>query len=64
MAKHRPFTLIAAIIFLLMAVVHVYRLLTDFQVIVGSQTIPQSVSWIAIIVTGGLSVMLFREARS
>ena len=63
MASNRPFTLIAAIIFLLMAVVHVYRLLTHFQVIVGSHAIPQSVSWIAILVTGGLSVMLFREAR-
>lgn len=63
MTSNRPFTLVAAVIFLLMAAVHVYRLLTHFQVIVGSQVIPQYVSWIAIIVTGGLSLMLFREAR-
>jgi hypothetical protein len=63
MTRNRPFTLIAAIIFLLMAVVHVYRLFTHFQVILGSHVIPQSVSWVAIIVAGGLSLLLFREAR-
>jgi hypothetical protein len=63
MANYRPFTLIAAIIFGAMAVLHVYRLFTHFQVIAGTHVIPQSVSWIAIIVTGGLSWMLFREAR-
>lgn len=63
MANYRPFTLIAAIIFGLMAVLHVYRLFTHFQVIVGSHVIAESVSWIAILVTGGLSWMLFREAK-
>ena len=37
----KPFTLIAAIIFGLMALLHVYRLVTHFQVIVGSHTIAQ-----------------------
>ena len=59
----RPFTLIAAIIFGLMAVLHIYRLFTHFQVIVGSHTLPQGISWVALVVTGGLSWMLFREAR-
>jgi len=59
----RPFALIAAIIFGLMALMHAYRLLTDFQLIVGSHTIPYEVSWVGIIVTGGLSWMLLREAR-
>jgi len=63
MTSNRPFTLIAAVIFLAMALVHLYRLLTGFQVVVGGHSISQSVSWIAIIVAGGLSLMLFREAR-
>jgi hypothetical protein len=63
MTNRRPFTFIAAIIFGLMALVHVYRLFTHFQVIAGTHVIPQSVSWIAIIVTGLLSIGLFREAR-
>lgn len=60
----KPFTLIAAIIFGLMALLHVYRLFTDFQVIVGTHTIPYNVSWIALVITGGLSWMLFKESRS
>jgi len=59
----RPFTLVAAIIFGLMALVHIYRLFTHFQVIAGTHVIPQFVSWIAILVTGVLSYGLFREAR-
>ncbi|MDP9424193.1 MAG: hypothetical protein M3Q19_15415 [Pseudomonadota bacterium] len=59
----KPFTTIAAIIFALMALLHAYRLATDFQVIVGSHTIPYNVSWIGLVVTGVLSYGLFREAR-
>ena len=64
MAARKPFTLIAAIIFGLMALLHVYRIFTHFQVIVGSHTIAQEVSYIALIVTAGLSYMLYRESRS
>ena len=63
MTSSKPFTLIAAVIFGLMALLHVYRIFTHFQVIVGSHMVPQEVSWIAILVTGLLSVMLFKEAR-
>ena len=59
----KPFTTIAAVIFGLMALLHVYRLVTDFQVIVGSHTIAYGVSWVAVIVTAVLSYGLFREAR-
>jgi hypothetical protein len=59
----KPFTTIAAAIFALMALAHVYRLLTDFQVIVGSHTLPLNLSWVAIVVTAVLSYGLFREAR-
>ncbi|HKX91335.1 MAG TPA: hypothetical protein VJM15_02785 [Sphingomicrobium sp.] len=63
MAGSRTFTWIASAIFALMALVHVYRLFTDFQIIVGSHTIPMSVSYVAILVTALLSWMLCREAR-
>ena len=60
----RPFTLIAAIIFGLMAVVHAYRLLTHFQIIAGSHTLPMWLSIVAILVTGILAVGLYRESRT
>ena len=60
----RPFTLIAALIFACIALIHIYRLFTDFQVILGSHTIPIWVSYLGIVVPGILAIMLFREARS
>ena len=63
MTARRPFTMLAAVIFLLMALVHVLRLVTDFQVIVGSHVLPQWASIVGIAVTGLLSLMLFREGR-
>ena len=63
MTRTRPFTLIAAIIFALMALAHVYRLITHFQIIVGTHSIPMEVSWIALAVTGLLAVMLYKESR-
>jgi hypothetical protein len=64
MTRTRPFTLIAAIIFALMALVHLYRLVTHFQIIAGSHTLPQWLSIAAIVVTGILAVGLYRESRS
>lgn len=59
----KPFTTIAAVIFGLMALLHAYRLVTHFQVIVGSHTIAQAVSWVGVIVAAALSYGLFKEAR-
>ena len=63
MTARRPFTTIAALIFALMALVHVYRLFTHFQVTAGSHSIPEWVSIVAIVIAGGLAIGLFREAR-
>jgi hypothetical protein len=59
----RPFTWLASAIFALMALVHVYRLVTHFQIVVGSHTIPESMSYVAIVIGAALSWMLCREAR-
>lgn len=63
MTRSRPFTTIAAIIFGIMALAHLYRLYSHFQVTVGSHTIPMWCSYVAIIVAGLLSWGLFRESR-
>ena len=59
----KPFTTTAAVMFGLAALLHIYRIATHFQVTVGNHTIPQNVSWIAVIVLGAISFGLFREAR-
>jgi apolipoprotein N-acyltransferase len=63
MTRSRPFTWIAAAIFALMALVHIYRLISHFQVVIGTHSIPMWVSYVAIVVTALLSWMLCREAR-
>lgn len=59
----KPFTLIAAILFGLAALVHIYRLFTHFQVVIGSHDVSQTVSIIAIVVAAVLSWGLFRESK-
>ena len=63
MTARHPFTTLAAAIFALMALAHVYRLAVGFDVSVGGTHLPQSISWIALVVTALLATMLFREAR-
>ena len=60
---NRPFTWIASGIFALMALVHIYRLIRPFEIVVCGCAIPQWVSVVAAVVTAGLSWMLCREAR-
>lgn len=60
----RPFTLIAALIFAVMALVHVYRLYRQAPVVIGSHDIPMWCSYVGIVVAGLLAVMLYRESRS
>lgn len=59
----RPFTTVTAAIFLLMAVVHLYRIAVGFPITIGGANVGQEVSWVAIVVTLVLAVGLFREAR-
>jgi hypothetical protein len=63
MTRSKPFTWIAAALFALGAILHIVRLFTHFQVIVGSHTVPQWASYVAIVVGAFLSWMLCREAR-
>lgn len=63
MTARRPFTMFAAAIFLLIALAHLYRIVVGFDVSVGGTHIAQSVSWLALLFTGLLAAMLFREAR-
>jgi hypothetical protein len=63
MNTSRPFTLLAAVIFAAMALVHLYRIVTHFQIILGNHVIPMVASIIAIAITLLLAVMLYRESQ-
>jgi hypothetical protein len=60
---NKPVTTIAIIIFLIMALVHAYRLVRHFPIQVGSHAIPMWVSWAGIIVPLLLAWGLWRESR-
>jgi hypothetical protein len=60
---NRPFTWIASAIFGVMALAHVYRLVSPFEVTIGPCHLPQWASAVAAVITAGLSWMLCREAR-
>jgi hypothetical protein len=60
----KTFTLLSIIVFSLMAIVQLARLILGWEVTVNGVSIPAWVSAIAFVVTGGLAVMLWREAHT
>lgn len=60
----KPFTILAALIFVVVGLVHFYRALTgDITVVALGTTIPVWVSWPAFAISILLALMLFRESR-
>jgi hypothetical protein len=59
----KPFTKIAVALFTLIALVHLLRLLTGWEVVVVGYVVPVWFSLPGLIIAGGLAVMVWREAR-
>lgn len=59
----KPFTTIAALLFLAIAAIHAYRIYSGFDVIVAGHTLPLWGSWAGAAVAALLGVMLFAESR-
>jgi uncharacterized membrane protein YecN with MAPEG domain len=53
---------VASILFGLFAILHVYRLINQIPVMVGSQQVPMGVSWVALIVAAILCIWFWRLA--
>jgi hypothetical protein len=52
----KAYSAISALIFALVAIIHVIRIAQGWHVQVGSSDIPMSVSWVGLVVTGALAV--------
>jgi hypothetical protein len=52
----KAYAAISALIFVLVAIIHVIRIVQGWHVQVGSSDIPMSVSWIGLVVTGALAI--------
>ena len=59
----KPFSAIAAVVFVLVALMHLLRLILGWSVMVNSVSIPLWISVIAGLVAASLAVMVWREAR-
>ena len=51
----KAFATIAAVIFALVALLHLLRLVMGWSIVVDSWTVPMWVSWVGLVVAGGLS---------
>ena len=56
----KMFATIAAVIFALVALLHLLRLVMGWSVVIDAWTVPMWVSWVALVVAGALS---YYEAR-
>ena len=59
----KPITGLSIIVFSLIAIVQLIRLALGWDVSINGVAIPLWVSGVALIVAGGLAVMLWRESR-
>ena len=59
----RPFTRFASLLFALIALLHLYRLVRPFEILVDGSAIPQWASIAGLAVAGLLSLMMWRESR-
>ena len=59
----KTYFLVAGIIFTLVALFHLMRIFEDWPVIIGDWSVPKSVSWVALIVAGGLALLGLRVSQ-
>jgi hypothetical protein len=51
---------LAGVFFLLVALLHVYRLFSHFPILIGSFSVPQGASWAGLVLAGGLALLGLR----
>jgi hypothetical protein len=59
----KPFTTIAIIVFLLIAFMHLLRLLFLWEININGMIVPVWLSLLGFMISSGLALMLWRESR-
>jgi len=59
----KPFTVLAAVVFALVAALQLVRFLMEWEITINGMLIPVWASAVAFVVAAGLALMLVREAR-
>ena len=60
----RAYLLVTAVIFSLIALLHLVRIIIGWSVMLASWSVPMWLSWVALIVTGALAYFGFTLRRS
>lgn len=64
MANRNIFTLLGALVFLLLACASLYRLLFGFQITIGGMEVGQVSSFFVFVISAVLALMLFRGTKT
>jgi len=59
----KTFSLVTGVIFAVVALFHLVRIVMDWSVIIGDWSIPMWVSWVALVVAGGLALLGLRLSK-
>jgi hypothetical protein len=59
----KTFSLVAGVIFAVVALAHLARIILDWSVIIRDWSIPMWVSWVALVVAGGLALFGLRLSQ-
>lgn len=60
----KPFTMIAVVVFALVALLHLLRLVLGWQITLNAVVIPIWASAVGLVIAAVLAVMLYRESHS
>ena len=60
----KTFVLLAGVVFAIVALAHLLRIFMDWPIVIDTWTVPMWLSWIALVIAGGLGFFGLRLARS
>jgi hypothetical protein len=60
---NKPFTMLAVVVFALIALVHLLRLAFGWEATINGAAVPMWASGLGLVIAGGLAVMLWQESR-
>lgn len=55
----KMYFLISGLVFAIVAIVHLLRIIYQFQIVIATWSVPMSVSWVVVIIPGLLSYYAF-----
>ena len=56
-------SLLAVIVFVLVAIAHLMRIATDTEIVIGGSNIPQWISLVGVVVPGLITWLLWKESK-